>query len=70
MAFQLNKDQCVGCGLRGHARYGKLLDLLVGNHARKSVRAKDDAVAGRDVKGKVVGIHIGIGSQRAGDDGP
>ena len=66
-------DQCrvnkvVDANLRGRGLRGDVFDIAIGNHARKTVRAQDQAVAFLDMQGKVVGIHCGIRAQRAGDD--
>ena len=60
--------QVVGRLLGRCRRDGHALDLAVGNHAGQAVRAHDDAVAAIDVQREVIGVHVWVGAQRAGDD--
>ena len=58
--------------VRADLRRGRLrgdgLDLAVGHHARKAVGAQDETVALFDVELEVVGVHGGVGAERARDD--
>ena len=60
--------QVVDANLRRRRLRGDVFDFAIGNHARKAVRAQDQAVALFDVQGKVVGIHGGVRTQRTRDN--